>query len=592
MKKSIPRPEHPRPDLCRESWLCLNGEWDFAFDEASVGESERWELRPALDTKITVPFVYQSELSGIADRRHSERVWYHRTFAVPAEFAGKRILLHFGAADYKTRVWLDGQLLGEHVGGYSPFTFDITDLVAGGKKKTHSLSVMCEDSLGTEQPRGKQSFRPENFACWYAPMTGIWQTVWLEAVGVRYIENVRITPDVDRASVRFELYANSVPAGAKAKIEIFYKEQPVTECTVAFTHRVADVTVTLGHDETIEGFHYWFPHTPNLYDVRLTLLTDEGAEDSLSTYFGMRKISVVGDHIYINNRDFYQRLILDQGYWKDGLLTAPSDDALKLDIELTKKLGYNGARKHQKFEDPRYLYWADKLGLVVWGELPSAYWFGYPEKRNMLRDLADAIDRDYNHPSLIAWVPLNESWGVFSIKSNPEMQKLSDMLYYTVHSLDGTRFVSANDGWEQCQSDIVTCHDYTAYGRQLKQSHYDDEVSFTLGAPSNGRTVSCDGWEENLGKPCLLTEYGGIAFTKDSGNGNWGYNGAVTDEKTFLERFDDITTAFKNMPYLRGYCYTQLTDVFQEVNGLLDMDRNPKVSVEKIREINLRPRKI
>jgi hypothetical protein len=400
---------------------------------------------------------------------------------------------------------------------------------------------------------------------------------------------VRITPDVVRASVKFEIKANNVPEGRKAKVEITYNGKLVVDGTTSFCHRRAELTLSLGCDVTIEGFHYWFPNTPNLYDVNVSLVRDNEVEDSLVTYFGMRKIEIIGDRIYINYREIYQRLILDQGYWKDGLLTAPTDDALKLDIELTRKLGFNGARKHQKFEDPRYLYWADKLGLLVWGELPSAYWFNDDEKRNMLRDLSEAIKRDYNHPALIAWVPLNESWGVYAIKENEEMQQLNDMLYHVVHSLDGTRFVSGNDGWEQAETDIVTAHDYTAYNKDLRHEDYEDAEIFGLGCPNKGRTVTADNYD-NTGKPCLLTEYGGIAFSKDSGNGNWGYNGAVTDEKVFLERYDDITTAFKSMPYIRGFCYTQLTDVFQEVNGLLDMDRNPKVDMAKIREINIRAR--
>ena len=589
MEKAIPRPEHPRPDKYRENWLCLNGEWDFAFDETGIGEAEKWQNGAAFDRKINVPFTYQTELSGIKDLRHSDYIWYRRSFTVPASFLGKRVLLHFGAADYITKVWLDGQYLGSHEGGYTPFEFDITYLVTADGETEHSLTVMCEDRLDTEQPRGKQSFRPENFACWYAPMSGIWQTVWLEAVDMNYIRNVRITPDVDRACVRFEIEANQIPAGMKAKIEVSFQGKPVVEGTVSFCNRRAQAVLFAGHDETIEGFRYWFPATPNLYDVRISLLEEETVADTLTTYFGFRKIEIVGDRIFLNNRELYQRLILDQGYWKESLLTAPTDEALKLDVELTRKLGFNGARKHQKFEDPRYLYWADKIGLLVWGELPSAYWFCDREKRNMLRDLTEAIARDYNHPSLIAWVPLNESWGVHAIKANPEMQQLNDMLYHVVHSLDGTRFVSGNDGWEQAETDIVTAHDYTAYEKGLRHEDYTDADTFEAGVPNKSRVLTADN-HCNSGKPCLLTEYGGIAFAKDSGNGNWGYNGAVNDEEVFLARYDDITTAFKSIPYLRGYCYTQLTDVFQEVNGLLDMDRNPKVSMEKIREINLRPR--
>ncbi len=588
MENKIPRSEHPRPDKYRECWLCLNGEWDFAFDEAGAGVSKHWEKKRSFDRKITVPFVFQSELSGINENRVCEYVWYTREFNVPASFKGKRVILHFGAVDYLAKVWIDGNFVGCHEGGYTPFEFDITDIARIGRP--HRITVMCEDRYETEQPRGKQSWRPENFACWYAPMTGIWQPVWLEGVGMDYIENVRITPDVDRAMVRFEVTLSDAAADADVKAEITFNGKPVSLCTSSVSQRRADFTVALGRDETVEGFRYWFPNPPNLYAVRLTLRENGRDVDSLTTYFGMRKIEIVGDRIFINNRELYQRLILDQGYWKDGLLTAPTDEALRLDVELTRKLGYNGARKHQKFEDPRYLYHADRLGLLVWGELPSSYRFNDREKRNAMRDLSEAILRDYNHPSLIAWVPINESWGVHSIMTDRERQQFSDMLYHMVHSLDGTRYVSGNDGWEQAETDIVTAHDYTAYGSGLRWEDYDDAEVFEAGCPNKSRVLTANGYC-NAGKPCLLTEYGGIAFAKDSGNGNWGYNGAVTDEEVFIARFDDITTSFKSMPYIRGYCYTQLTDVFQEVNGLLDMDRNPKVEIKRIYEINTRPRK-
>ncbi len=589
---NIPRSEHPRPDLVRETWLCLNGQWDFAFDEKGVGEKENWQQKQVFDKKITVPFVYQTELSGINEPlRVSDYVWYRRELSVPAEFKGKRVLLHFGAADYIAKVWLDGHYLGSHTGGYTPFSFDITNYVKPGEKRVHNLVVMCEDRAETEQPRGKQSWRPERFECWYEPMTGIWQSVWLEGVGMNYINSVRITPLYDDAAVKLEFTVNEAPENTRAVVDITFGGKFVAHGETSFCGRQASLTVSIGHDETVLGFKAWSPRRPALYDAALSLVTEGKTEDSLKTYFGMRKIEVIGDAIYLNNARLHQRLILDQGYWKDGFLTAPTDEALKLDIELTQKMGFNGARKHQKFEDPRYLYWADKMGLLVWGELPSPYRFCQAQKINMIRDMQEAIERDYNHPSLIAWVPVNESWGVPAIKTSREMQKLQDALYYLIHTLDGTRFVSGNDGWEQAATDIVTAHDYTPYEERLHHCMYEDSVAFTDTAPNIGRDTTARGYD-NVGKPCLLTEYGGIAFAKDGGNGNWGYNGMVTDEKVFLDRFDNITSAFKNIPYICGYCYTQLTDVFQEVNGLLDMDRNPKVPLEEIRKINLRPRKI
>ncbi len=578
------RMEHPRPDRLRGSWMTLNGQWDFAFDQNKLGKKDKWYRDFPATHKIEVPFCYQSKLSGIDCQDHCDVVWYSRAFTVPADMTARR-LLHFGAADYIADVWLDGQYLGGHEGGYTPFVFDVTDLTEAGQSCT--LTVRCEDRLDFDQPRGKQSFRPEPFECWYTPVTGIWQSVWLEGVGEYYPTNIRLTPCVENASVKVELDLNELPRDGKIRLTASFHEDIVAVQEVAvLTDRHIQTELYLRHNERLEGIHMWWPGAKDcLYDLKVETIVDGEKQDEVSTYFGMRKVEIVGGKITINNHVVFQKLILDQGYWPDGLLTAPSDDALRRDVELTLAMGYNGARKHQKFEDPRYLYWADKLGLLVWGELPSAYWLRDSQKRNMMRDLSEAIKRDYNHPSLIAWVPINESWGVPFIQTQEEAQKLNDALYHMVHSLDGTRFVSGNDGWEQAATDIVTVHDYTAWPEQLSPE-YGDVETILHGNPGSGRIVSANGYDHH-GKPMLLTEFGGIAMAKDSGDGNWGYNGAAKDVEGFLKRFEAITQAFKHMPGFVGYCYTQLTDVFQEVNGLLDMDRNPKANLDEIRRINL-----
>lgn len=579
------RNEHPRPDRVRSHWCTLNGPWDFAFDQDKRGLKERWYRGYAFDKTIEVPFVYQSKLSGIDSQEHCDVVWYRRTFDLPAEMAGQRRLLHFGAVDYQADVWLNGQYLGGHEGGYTPFTFDITDLTAG-EDGPFTLVVRCEDRLDFDQPRGKQSYRPEPFGCWYTPSTGIWQSVWLEGVGEYYPVDIRLTPCVERGSVKAEISLNELPVSGAIRLTASFEGRVVAQQEVAVgSDRLIQTDMYLYRNGEIEGIHMWWPGRPNLYDLRVETVVDGAVCDTVETYFGLRKIGMTNGYITINNHVLNQRLILDQGYWPDGLLTAPSDDALRADVELTLQMGYNGARKHQKFEDPRYLYWADKLGLIVWGELPSAYWLRDSQKRNMMRDMAEAIRRDYNHPCLMVWVPLNESWGVPFIQDDREAQKLADALYAMVHSLDGTRLVSGNDGWEEAATDLVTVHDYTAWPEELKPQ-YGSEEGILKGNPGSGRIISAEGYD-HAGKPKLLTEYGGIAMAADAGGDNWGYNGAVTDEAAFLKRFEAITQAFKRMPGFSGYCYTQLTDVFQEVNGLLDMNRRPKVSLEEIRRINL-----
>ena len=579
---TIRRTSHPRPDRMRKNWQTLNGSWRFRFDWDNEGQRQRWYVKPAFDLLIQVPFAYQAALSGIDEKKHCDVLWYAREIIIPEIMRDQRVLLHFGAVDYQADVWLDGQYLGSHEGGYTPFAFDITNMIEIGK--TYTLTVRCEDRLDKEQPRGKQSWKPEPFACWYTPVSGIWQSVWLEGVGNIYPFDFRLTPCIDSGSLKAEIELNELPENGSLRLTASFQGQTVAQQeTAVLDDRLVSTTLYLNSTQNREGVQLWSPEHPFLYDLTIETLVAGQVIDRVETYFGMRKIEIAGDRILLNHNALYQRLVLDQGYWADGLLTAPDDEALKKDVELTKALGFNGARKHQKFEDPQYLYWADHLGLLVWGELPSAYAFGDREKRNLLRDFSEAIRRDYNHPALIAWTPLNESWGVPCIRDQQEQQALADALYALAHTLDGTRFVSGNDGWEQAATDVVTVHDYTAWPEQLDTA-YNSAEALLHAAPAS-RAIQAAGYE-HIGKPLLMTEYGGIAMAKDAGGANWGYNGAVQDEEHFLKRYAAITSAFRAMPYFRGYCYTQLTDVFQEVNGLMDMDRNPKAEIEAIRKIN------
>ncbi|MGI6562115.1 MAG: glycoside hydrolase family 2 protein [Clostridia bacterium] len=575
----LPRPEYPRPDFERSLWMNLNGAWDFCFDDEDRGEKEGWYKKPVVfDKKITVPFCYQSEMSMVHDTNMHEIMWYRRTITLPEAFRGKRILLHFGAVDYEAKVWVNGQLVCVHRGGYVPFKVDITEFV---KKKENILTVKVTDRFECVQPRGKQYWKEKPDRCWYIPTSGIWQTVWLEAVGEVFIDRVKFTPDIDRKDVKTEIYLDRFPYEADLEIEVSYKGKPVNRSVHRLKGRISAVTLDIREEDNIDEIHHWTPDRPNLYDVNLKLWKDGILLDEVKSYFGMRKISVQGDMILLNNRVYYQRLILDQGYWKESLLTPPSDEAIRKDIEYTKRMGFNGARKHQKIEDPRYYYWADKLGLLVWGEVPSAYDFNDEEVDNLLYETKEFIKRDYNHPCIVTWVPLNESWGVRNIYSDQRQQEFAIALYFTIRSLDQTRLISTNDGWEQIYGDICAVHDYMASGEGFLVKYEDRDAILSKSAGS--RMIYCEG-EEYDGQPVLITEYGGIAMeTEEEG---WGYNGKVKDEKEFLRRYESITKAIMNTPYIRGYCYTQLTDVFQEINGLLTMDRRFKVNPEEIRRIN------
>ena len=595
MKKTVdltPRPEYPRPDFVREDWMNLNGTWAFAFDDENVGLSEGWQMPgEPLDGQIVVPFAYQTKLSGIGptDAIHPV-IWYKRTFVLPENMREKRILLRFGAVDYACSVYVNGHKAGDHVGGYIPFAFEISGLLEEGENE---ICLRVEDEPDVTQPRGKQYWQKGLMGCWYTPVSGIWQTVYLEAVGETWMKSIHITPDIDRREARVEISLNRTPVAAcEAKLEVSYEGQPVQTLCVSLRERITTIPVNMNVrvSPELDGMLTWSPSNPCLYDLKVTLTEGTVKEDCVSTYFGMRKVEVKEGRVYLNNCPIYQRLILDQGYWPDSLITPPSDEAIRKDIQLTLDFGYNGARKHQKVEDPRYYYWADKMGLLVWGEVPSAYLFCDEEIRNVADTLQGFIDRDFNHPSIICWVPLNESWGVREIYTDARQQAMGRMLYHMTKAMDGTRLCSANDGWEQTTTDICALHDY-ADKKEIIDAHFASREEV--------ETHACD-W-----RPCyaqseqprgteafMVTEYGGIAFTNIGLQGKlenmetWGYHDKVTDEEAFFQRFEGVTKGVQEILYCQGFCYTQLTDVMQEVNGLVTPDRKPKMDVERVRKIN------
>lgn len=590
---SIPRPEHPRPDFMRETFLNLNGTWQFAFDDADEGLARGWQNPGTLlEREIVVPFAYQTKLSGIGptDEIHPV-IWYRRTFTLPEEMRGKRVLARFGAVDFLARVFVNGQQVGEHKGGYTPFAIDITAALREGE---NDLCLRVEDEPDCTQPRGKQYWSTGLMGCWYTPVSGIWQTVYLEAVGEIGIRHIHVTPDFDRHMMTAEIALDKQPAD---DVEL--------ELTVSLegkTHRVVrtnvqDRTTRVPVDMAVHGdlgtVRAWTPNNPVLYDLKVRVFKDGRPVDSVDTYFGMRKVEVRDGKVYLNNQPIYQRLILDQGYWPDSLITPPSDEAIQADIRFTKAFGYNGARKHQKLEDPRYYYWADKLGLLVWGEVPSAYDFTDEMVHNLADTLLDFIDRDFNHPSIITWVPLNESWGVRQIYTDARQQAAARMLYHLTKAADGTRLCSSNDGWEQTETDICALHDY-ADSKTAMALHFADRAQVEAHA-CDRRPCYVQGHRPTGKEAFMVTEYGGIAFTNIGLQGDmggmqtWGYHGKVTDEEAFFARFQGVTDAIRELPYCEGYCYTQLTDVMQEINGLLTPDRQPKVNVERFAALNVNP---
>ena len=590
---SIPRPEHPRPDFQRDTFFNLNGPWQFAFDDSNAGLSERWYAPGRVfDRTITVPFAYQTKMSGIGPTDEIHPVlWYRRSFEIPETMAGRRILLRFGAVDFEARVYVNGELAGTHRGGYTPFCLDITPLLKEGE---NDLCLRAEDQPDCAQPRGKQYWERGLMGCWYTPVSGIWQTVYLEAVGETAVARAHITPDFDRHMCALALELDGTPKEPlELEVALSFEGAPV-RClrSVEQSKRIA-LPIDLAVQGAHEPMHVWAPGHPALYDVDIYLRKGGETLDHVRTYFGLRKIEVRRGKVYLNNCPLYQRLILDQGYWPDSLITPPSDEAIQEDIRLTLAFGYNGARKHQKLEDPRYYYWADKMGLLVWGEIPSPYEFCPDSVRSLYETLSGFIDRDFNHPSIITWVPLNESWGVGQIYTDPRQQALARLLYQTAKALDGTRLVSVNDGWEQVETDICALHDYAEDGATL--SHHFASRETVEQHACDWRPCYAQGVTPTGREAFLVTEYGGIAFSTiglqgDAGGmESWGYHGKVKDTEAFFARFQSVTDAIRRIPYCQGYCYTQLTDVMQEINGLVTPDRKPKIDPERFAALNRNP---
>lgn len=575
------RDEYPNPQFMRKEWMNLNGEWEFQFDDTNSGEKEKWYADSTFPMKINVPFTYECEASGIGEEVFHPNVWYKRKMTIPHN-KGKRAILHFQASDYRTKIWVDGVFVGEHAGGYSAFSFDITDKLTDSDD--HEVTVKVEDSDSCHQPRGKQRWMKDNFGCWYIQTTGIWQTVWLEFVPDVFLQRVKMTPDIDNNSIGMEFTVN-VPKTEEVMVEtvISFNEQVVRKASIYMDRESVLMSLNLLHEFHEWQIQLWTPETPHLYDATFKLYHNGKLIDEVESYFGMRKISTYNGNVLLNNVPIYQKLILDQGYWPESHLTPPTDGAIIKDIDLIKEMGYNGVRKHQKLEDPRFLYWCDRKGLLVWSEMPSAYEFSDKAVHLFTKEWIDIVNQFYNHPSIVTWVPFNESWGLRNIFKDPSQQRFTEGVYHLTKAIDPMRPVIVNDGWEHTVSDIITLHDYESNGENFFERYKDKEKIIGNVIPhNNDKYCMADGYGYK-GQPIIISEFGGVAFETQDG---WGYGENVSSEQAFFDRVGSITKAIQSTPYVCGYCYTQLTDVQQEVNGLLAGTREPKVSIEKIREIN------
>jgi beta-galactosidase/beta-glucuronidase len=549
-----PRPEYPRPRLRRKHWLNLNGAWRFSFD------------RPTFDRSIIVPFAYQAELSGIGARDFHDSVWYSRTFEPPK---AERLILHFGAVDYRATVWVNDVQVADHEGGHTPFEVDISADVREGENQ---LVVRADDPAADRTiPRGKQYWKEEPETIFYTGTSGIWQTVWLEPLPHRHFTSLQLTPDLEAGALDFEVQASSPGLGVVLEVRLD-------------GHLMGSFSGAAGPGRVaLRTVRSWSPESPVLYDVSLALMDETGRElDHVESYFGLRSVAARDGLFFLNGEPYIQRLVLDQGYFPGGWYTAATDEDLRANIELARAFGFNGARKHQKIEDPRWLYWADRLGLLVWEEMPSFHDYTAEAERRLTTELGAAITRDLDHPCIVAWVPANESFGLDALSASERAQVLV-RLYHVVKRLDNSRPVSSNDGWEHALTDLCTLHDYGPPA-DLHANYSSTPAALDQG--KRPRPSYLPGFSHR-GEPILLSEFGGVAL---QGSGGWGFS-ETSGPTQLAERYGALVAALMAPGPIEGFCYTQLNDIEQERNGLLTFDRRPKVDPKILSPLTQKPKR-
>ncbi|MBO4839718.1 MAG: beta-glucuronidase [Bacteroidaceae bacterium] len=572
IKAGTPRVEYPRPQFERSQWLNLNGTWTYTFDFGKSGVNRDFRNSKGFDKNILVPFCPESKLSGVEYTDFINSMWYQRTISVPAEWEGKQILLHFGAVDYEATIYIDGQEVMQHFGTGSSFEMDITKYVPAGKSA--NLVVRVNDNLRSGmQPGGKQCWNYYSGGCDYTRTTGIWQTVWMEPVSAQGLKTVFAIPDIDQQQliVRPEFYTEA--NGNTFTVQVLDGKKVVATKTA---NAVNGASVVL----PIKNPKLWSPETPNLYDVKYTVKDAAGKViDQVSSYAGMRKIHCANGYFYLNNQPYFQRLVLDQGFYPEGIWTAPSDEALKHDIEMSKAVGFNGARLHQKAFEERYYYWADKLGYICWGE--QASWGTNVNNQeatgNFLREWTELVVRDRNHPCIVTWTPLNETWGA---QAGTYVRFVQD-LYNLTKAIDPTRPVNDASGDGHVKTDIWSVHDYTREYDKLVENH-----TFKDGKPHYRNMRDKKYLAEWEGQPYMIDEFGGLGWIpKEQRSNSWGYGAQIETEDEFFQILEKEIDAIKACKNVVGFCYTQITDVEQEKNGVYYYDRRPKFDAAKWKAI-------
>ncbi len=558
----IPRAEHPNPQFMRKNWQNLNGRWEFELDNSKSGIERKLYECDSLSGSIIVPFCPESKLSGVENKDFMNAVWYRRSFDISKERLAGRVLLHFGAVDYETVVWVNGKQVGSHRGGYTSFEFDITAYVHEGE---NILTVYAADDVRSGcQPRGKQSELYYSHGCDYTRTTGIWQTVWLEFLPKNYIKSVKFYPDPDNGKV---ILTAELCGGGKLCANVSYNGKPVGSA------EGDSFGGTLTLEILLSEIHLWEVGDGRLYDVVLRF-----GEDEAASYFGLRSVRLDGMRFLINGRSVFQRLVLDQGFYPDGIYTAPTEEAMIRDIKLSLELGFNGARLHQKVFEPRFLYHCDRLGYIVWGEYAN-WGFDHSDPANLggfLNEWQEAVARDISHPSIIGWCPFNETW---DYKGKQQDGNILKTVYRFTKLLDPTRPCIDTSGNFHVETDIFDIHDYDQdpdnFKKKLDNFNSGDERIWNRYYKR----------QRYGGQPMFVSEYGGMRWSSAENSKAWGYGKAPKTEKEFIERLKRLTDAIMDNPDVFGFCYTQLYDIEQEANGLYTYDRTPKFDPEKIRPI-------
>jgi beta-galactosidase/beta-glucuronidase len=585
-----PRPEHPRPQFVRDRWLSLNGWWDFEIDQGDSGLERGLVGRP-LTGRILVPFAPESDASGIGNTDYLQAVWYRRTIPVPADWTG-RVLLHFGAVDYDATVWVDGVEAGRHRGGFSSFTLDLGERELGS---VLTITVRARDLRDVPQPRGKQARQFMNNLAYYTRTTGIWQSVWLESVPATYLRRVAITPRVGDSTLSIRAEVNGNRPGWRFRATVLNGPRAVAHSEArADLDLSPTVDVRLPADEV----RLWSPEDPHLYEVLLELLDEHGDPvDVVHSYAGMRSLSIDGPALLLNGRPVFQRLVLDQGYWPETLMTAPSDAALHRDIELAKAAGFNGARLHQRVFEERYLYHADREGFLVWGEYgdwgvnaQGPHGHNQQPTAAFVGEWLEVLARDISHPAIVGWCPLNETHQPLHDRTTV-LDDVTHAMFLATKLADPSRPVIDASGYSHREpTDVYDSHSYTQSLDEFAGEH----SRLGEGRPYINRGTDGEWSRPYAGQPFMLTEFGGIWWNPeratDAAAGSdildsWGYGHRVRNLVEFYERFEGLARVLLENPLMCGYCYTQLTDVFQEENGIYEFDRSPKFDVERLRRI-------